>query len=73
MAEHTDPMTAPFLAMPEITVSAGYTAKVLVPPGVFYDPLFPIAGMGDDIWLNDDGGEEGEGGGGCIESKPMAW
>lgn len=66
MPEHSDPIAASFLAPPQITVHGNYTARVLVPPGTFYDPLFPIAGEGDDIWLNDDGGEEGEGGGGIY-------
>lgn len=66
MAEVHDPIAATYLAMPHITVAPGYTARVLVPPGTLYDPLFPIAGEGDDIWLNDDGGEEGEGGGGLY-------
>jgi hypothetical protein len=69
MAEQA-PASKDYLAMPTITVEAGYRARLLVPPGTFYDPLFPIAGAGDDIWLNDDGGEEeaGESGGGiyCI-------
>jgi hypothetical protein len=71
MAEHHDPVAAAYLATPQITVVPGYTARILVPPGTLYDPLFPITGEGDDIWLNDDGGEEGEGGGGlyCIQSN----
>ncbi len=64
------PASKDYLAVPRITVANGYNARLLVPPGTFYDPLFPIAGDGDDIWLNDDGGEEeeGEGGGGiyCV-------
>ena len=70
MAEHHDPIAASYLAAPDITVASGYTARVLVPPGTLYDPLFPIAGEGDDIWLNDDGGEEGEGGGGLYRVQP---
>ena len=70
MAEHHDPIVAAYLAMPQITVAHGYAARVLVPPGTLYDPLFPIAGEGDDIWLNDDGGEEGEGGGGLYRVQP---
>ncbi len=59
MAEQK-PATQEYLATPNITIEAGYTARLLVPPGTLYDPLFPIAGAGDDIWLNDDGGEEEE-------------
>ena len=70
MAEQK-PATKEYLATPKITVETGYNARLLVPPGTFYDPLFPIAGDGDDIWLNDDGGEEeeGEAGGGiyCVD------
>jgi len=66
MTAQTSPPTSDYLAQPQITVDAAFTARVLVAPGTFYDPLFPIAGDGDDIWLNDDGGEEGEGGGGIY-------
>jgi hypothetical protein len=70
MAEQK-PATSEYLETPRITVEAGYRARLLVPPGTVYDPLFAIAGAGDDIWLNDDGGEEkaGEGGGGiyCVD------
>jgi len=47
------------LAPPKIEAQSGFTAKVLVPPGQFYDPLFVVARDGD-TWLNDDGPEEGE-------------
>jgi hypothetical protein len=70
MAEQK-PATSEYLETPRITVEAGYRARLLVPPGTFYDPLFPIAGASDDIWLNDDGGEEEAGGGGggiyCVD------
>jgi hypothetical protein len=66
MAE-TTPASREYLETPRITVEPGYAARLLVAPGTFYDPLFPIAGEGDDIWLNDDGGEEGEGGGGIYK------
>lgn len=71
MTQAHDPITASYMATPQITVATGYKARVLVSQGTFYDPLFPIAGEGDDIWLNDDGGEEGEGGGGlyCVKSN----
>ncbi|MEW6297856.1 MAG: hypothetical protein AB1671_08980 [Thermodesulfobacteriota bacterium] len=70
MAEQHDPVAASFLAPPHLTVAPGYTARVLVPPGTLYDPLFPVPGDGEDIWLNDDGGEEGEGGGGLYRVRP---
>jgi len=66
MATQRDPATTDYLAQPQITVEAGFNARLLVAPGTLYDPLFPIAGEGEDIWLNDDGGEEGEGGGGIY-------
>ena len=66
MAAGNTPVTADYLAPPQITVAAGYHARVIVPPGTFYDPLFPVAGVGDEIWLNDDGGEDDEGGGGIY-------
>ena len=66
MAANPDSLTATYLAAPQISVASGYIARVLVPPGILYDPLFPIAGEENDIWLNDDGGEEGEGGGGLY-------
>ncbi|MGH7964867.1 MAG: hypothetical protein ACRERD_24145, partial [Candidatus Binatia bacterium] len=47
------------LAPPKIEAQAGFTAKVLVPPGQFYDPLFVVARDGG-LWLNDDGPEKGE-------------
>lgn len=50
------------LAPPKIETQAGFTAKVLVPPGQFYDPLFVLARDGA-LWLNDDGPEQGEKGG----------
>ena len=47
------------LAPPAIRVEAGFTASVLVPPGYLYDPLFMLP-RGQGVWINDDGGEEGE-------------
>jgi hypothetical protein len=44
------------LAPPKIETRAGFTAKVLVPPGQFYDPLFIVA-RDDAIWVSDDGPE----------------
>src|SRR2546430_14798007 len=70
MATQKDPATTEYLRQPQITVEQGFNARLLVPPGRLYDPLFPIAGEGDDIWLNDDGGEEGEGGGGLYRVQP---
>ncbi len=44
-------------AAPAIKAEAGFAAKVLVPPGTLYDPLW-TAPHGDVVWLNDDGGEK---------------
>ncbi len=43
----------------DIKPAAGFTAKVLVPPGQLYDPLV-MRLHGEEVWLNDDGKEEGE-------------
>ncbi len=47
------------MAAPVITAAEGFRADVLIPPGEFYDPLW-LHPQGDKVWLNDDGGEEGE-------------
>jgi hypothetical protein len=47
------------LARPTIQVEPGFTARVLVPPGQLYDPLWMLPRRGA-VWLNDDGGEEGD-------------
>jgi hypothetical protein len=47
------------LAPPKIQTEAGFTAKLLVPPGQLYDPLF-MRPQGEAVWLNDDGGEESD-------------
>src|SRR5216684_4643317 len=70
MATQKGPPTTEYLAQPQITVEAGFSARLLVAPGTLYDPLFPISGDGDEIWLNDDGGEENEGGGGIYSVAP---
>jgi hypothetical protein len=43
----------------DIKPAAGFTAKVLVPPGQLYDPLVMHL-HGEEVWLNDDGKEEGD-------------
>lgn len=47
------------LAAPTIKTAEGFRAEVLTPPGHLYDPLW-LQAQGEAIWLNDDGGEEGE-------------
>ena len=45
-----------------IQAAAGFTTRVLVPPGELYDPLV-MHPMGTQVWLNDDGKEaQGEDG-----------
>src|SRR5215813_6084645 len=45
------------LGSPKVQAEAGFTAKLLVPPGQLYDPLFLLP-REQTVWLNDDGGEE---------------
>lgn len=52
-------LTERLLTPPTFKPEFGFTARVLVPPGNVYDPLWMMP-RGDTIWLNDDGGEEGE-------------
>jgi hypothetical protein len=52
-------LTERLLAPPLVTAEAGFTVRVLVPPGSLYDPLWLVPRDGV-VWLNDDGGEEGE-------------
>lgn len=52
-------LTKRLLAPPKITTEAGFAAKFILGPGRLYDPLWIIP-RGDEVWLNDDGGEENE-------------
>ncbi|MGE0822765.1 MAG: hypothetical protein AB7G75_23865 [Candidatus Binatia bacterium] len=47
------------MAAPTVKAEEGFRAEMLIPPGEFYDPLW-LHAQGDAVWLNDDGGEEGE-------------
>ncbi len=47
------------LALPAVHAEAGFTTRVLVPPGQLYDPG-SLRPHGDAVWLNDDGGEVGD-------------
>lgn len=47
------------LQAPTITPAQEFAASMLVAPGKLYDPLW-MHRHGDEIWLNDDGGEEGD-------------
>src|SRR5689334_120467 len=44
------------MAPPHIKTEPGFSARVVVPPGELYDPLFMIPHRGT-VWLTDDGGE----------------
>ena len=54
-----DTLVTRLLQAPTITAAAGYQASMLVAPGQLYDPLW-LHARGKEMWLNDDGGEEGE-------------
>ena len=58
-AEELQQLLKQLLTVPTIQTAAGFTAAVLVPPGQLYDPLVMHL-QGDDVWLNDDGKEEGD-------------
>jgi hypothetical protein len=55
--EETTRVVGRLLEPPKVQTAAGFTAKVLVPPGQLYDPLFMLP-HADAVWLNDDGAEE---------------
>lgn len=57
LAEELQKLIDRLLAPPTIQVESGFTARVLVPPGQLYDPLFMLP-RDDAVWMNDDGGEE---------------
>lgn len=56
-AEELQQLTGRLLTSPAIQAEFGFAAKVLVPPGQLYNPLFMVP-QGAGAWLNDDGGEE---------------
>jgi hypothetical protein len=56
---------AHLLAMPVIKVAPGFKAKIIVPPDQIYDPLQMVP-HGDELWVNDDGGESEKGGGRLV-------
>jgi len=57
--DEAENLTARLLAEPKLAAETGFSVKLLVPPGHLYDPLWMIP-HGDVVWINDDGGEEGE-------------
>ena len=58
------------LATPEIETEEGFSARVLVPPGELYDPLFFRTHPSGEVWFNDDGGKEGEKGSRILSVGP---
>lgn len=54
-----DALLARLLRTPTITPAPNYQASMLVAPGQLYDPLW-LHRHGEQMWLNDDGGEEGD-------------
>lgn len=50
-------VTQRLLAAPRITTVPGFSARLVVPPGELYDPLQMVP-SGDQVLVNDDGGEE---------------
>ena len=57
--EELDRVLARLMSPPDIEVEEGFTAPVVIAPGELYDPLF-IREHEGDLWMNDDGGEEGD-------------
>jgi hypothetical protein len=57
------------LAPPQIQTEPGFKARVVVPPGELYDPLF-MTPNGGVVWLNDDGGEQNGSGGRIVSIAP---
>ena len=61
-AEELKQLLKQLMAVPTIQTTSGFTSKVLVPPGSFYDP-FDLHTHGSTLLVSDDGKEEGEKGG----------
>jgi hypothetical protein len=61
-AEELKQLLKQLLTAPTIQTASGFTSKVVVPPGSFYDP-FDLHAHGSALWVSDDGKEEGEKGG----------
>lgn len=57
------------LAPPTIKAEPGFDAKLLVPPGELYDPLYMIPHDGS-IWMNDDGKAEEDHGSRILSFAP---
>jgi hypothetical protein len=52
-------LSSRLLAPPKLVAEAGFSARLLIPPGQLYDPLWMLP-RGNVVWINDDGGEENE-------------
>jgi hypothetical protein len=63
-------VTQRLLAAPRIATAAGFSARLVVPPGELYDPLQMVP-SGDQVLVNDDGGEEDKGGGRLVTVDSM--
>jgi hypothetical protein len=58
------------LAPPHIKPAPGFTARIVVPPSDLYDPLQMVP-RGDQVWVNDDGGESAKGGGRLVSVEEL--
>lgn len=67
--DEADAVIKRLLAPPQIQAASGFSARVVVPPGELYDPLF-MTPHGDAVWLNDDGGEQDGNGGRIVSIAP---
>ena len=71
-AEELKQLLDRLLATPTIQTASGFTAKVLVPPGSFYDP-FDLYTRSTTLWVNDGGKEEGDKSGRILTVDAKCW
>lgn len=57
--DETRALLARLMASPPLRGEAGFRTEMLIPPGRLFDPLWMHL-QGDAVWMNDDGGEEGD-------------
>ena len=69
-ADLLNDVVARLTAPPQIKTAAGFSAKVLVPPGQLFDPLVMLP-VGDAMWINDDGGEKAGKGSRLLSIDPF--
>jgi hypothetical protein len=72
--EHTKPSELTrvldrVMASPAIHAEEGFTARLLVAPGEMYDPL-SMRDQAGTVWINDDGGQEGDKGSRILALDP---